>query len=106
MLFNVTYELVTPESAEHGEAEERGFVAEDIDLRSAIEEIGYCAMEADSYPISHKNPPRWFTNYEYGNGTRDYFEKGIEESRSLHLPDNITPSSALRVARLLGIKVN
>ena len=26
-MFAVTYEIVTPDSAEHGEAEERGFVA-------------------------------------------------------------------------------
>lgn len=102
--FNVTYEIVTDESAEHGEAAESGFVAENVTLRDAIENLSaasnFCelaSIEADCWPISHDNPPRWIT-YQY---SRDW-EYGDCESRSIHFPRGITPSSAIRVARLLG----
>jgi len=35
--FSVTYEIVTPESAEYGDAEDRGWVVEDATLRDALE---------------------------------------------------------------------
>ena len=38
--FNVTYEIVTQESAEYGEADKSGFVCEDVTLREAIEALG------------------------------------------------------------------
>lgn len=102
MRFNVTFETVTPESAEQGDAADRGFIAEGVTLREAIREHcqgfgwnGY--VEADSWPCSLSCPPRWFTFY----GEMDY-RTGETESRSLHLPEGISPSSALRIARLLG----
>ncbi len=98
--FNVTYEIVTPESAEYGEAEECGFIAEDVDLREAFCLVGHMAIEADSWPTSLDNPPRWLTNYEFNEN----YTTGARESRSLHLPDTITGSSAMRIARLLGVK--
>lgn len=104
--FNVTFEIMTPESAEYGEPESRGFIAQNITLREAVGLVGGCAHEADTAPLSLSNAPRWFTNAEYGHGTREYFETGREESRSLHLPADITPSSALRIARLLGVRID
>lgn len=98
-MFSVTFEIVTPESAEYGEADSRGFVLESCTLREAIEALGGYACEADSAPISLANPPRWFTNYDYGE---DY-SSGAHEARSLHLPRNISSHSAMRVARLLGV---
>jgi len=102
--FNVTYEIVTDESAENGDAQERGFIAENISLREAIENLSaasnsceLASIEADCWPISRDNPPRWIT-YQYG---RDW-ESGEFESRSIHFPRGITGSSAIRVARLLG----
>jgi len=95
-VFSVTFETVTPESAEQGDVEEQGFVCQQVDLREAFEEIGNTAME-------HDGSMRWFTNYEYGNGTRAYYEQGLEESRSLHLPDSTTNASRIRIARLLGV---
>ena len=35
--FNVTYEIVTEESAAEGDAEERGFIAEGLTLRDAVD---------------------------------------------------------------------
>ena len=94
--FSVTYESVTEESAAHGDVEERGYIIEATDLRTAIDELNGTVIEADEYPIS---APRWFTTE-----ARQDIHTGAYESRSLHLPSNVTPSSARRVARLLGLR--
>ena len=87
--FAVTYEIVTPESAADGDVEEHGYVVESCDLAEAMEEVGgVCYDSADG---------RWFANVEYNV---DY-QTGAYESRSLHMPDNATPASCARVARLL-----
>ena len=101
--FAVTFERYFPHEPEEDicEADESGFVLEDCTLREAIREFDG-ALEADEWPI---RSPRRFTNHEYGNGTCEYYEQGISESRSLHLPERITPSSRRRIARLLGLKV-
>ena len=104
--FSVTYEVVTPESAEHGDAEDRGFIAEDLTLRDALDAwdgAGY-HVEADCCPVDGGpyGVPRWFTAYKVNNGTRECYETGAEESRGLHLPDDVTPETALRIARLVG----
>jgi hypothetical protein len=103
-IFNVTFEIVTDESAENGDAQERGFVAENISLRDAIDGLSassnsceLASIEADCWPISRDNPPRWIT-YQYG---RDW-QSGEFESRSIHFPRGITGSSAIRIAKLLG----
>jgi hypothetical protein len=75
-VFDVTYDIVTYESAEHGDAAERGFVATGVGLREAIQEIGGHAYEADCYPV---RSPRWFTNHEYGED----FTTGARETRYL-----------------------
>jgi hypothetical protein len=100
--FSVTYEryLPHPDDEEVCEADERGFVLEDVSLREAVKAVGYVCLEADEWPV---HAPRWFTNHEYGNGTREYFEQGISETRSLHVPDGVTAASRRRIARLLGV---
>lgn len=102
-LFSVTYEIITPESAEYGDAEDRGWIVQDVCLRDALEEIPEgCHAESDSY--SDPMPaPRWITFYETNEGTADFYESGDTQNLSLHFPDNITPSSAKRLARLLGV---
>ena len=104
--FAVTYEIVTPASAEHGDADERGFIVEDATLRDALAEWdGHgCHVEADSYPVSLERGtvPTWFTAYKVNDGTRDFFETGSEESRGLHLPDDLGAYTRLRIARLVG----
>jgi hypothetical protein len=95
--FSVTYELVN--EAEAGDTDRRGFIAESLTLREAMGILGGSADEADSRPVTRANPPRWFTLYRGQDLlTGDY------ESRSLHIPDNVTPSSRLRIARLLGVR--
>lgn len=102
MRFSVTYEIVGHAEAEAGDTDRRGYALEDGTLREALEAIGHCAQEADSWPV--RPDIRWITNYEFGHGTRAYFEQGDEESRSLHFPKGMSGASRLRVARLLGIK--
>lgn len=108
MKFRVTYEIVTPESAEHGDAAERGFVmpgewrddietatrepagAHDMTLREALK---ICYPQEDS--------GSWWSE---SDGRQNY-RAGAIETRSLHPPKGITPSSYARVTRLLGIRV-
>ena len=106
--FDVTFEIVTPESAEYGDAESRGFVVENVSLRDAIYAVcgsedprflPYC--EADCSPV---RSPRWFTFYKVNEGTPDYFETGAEESRSIHLPESLSDASRMRIARLFNVK--
>lgn len=98
--FNVTFETVTQESAEHGDAAERGFLGEALSFREALElfnaERDWTMVEADSCPISRDCPPRWFTD-----SGEVQFASGDCRAVSLHLPDWVKPSSAMRIARLV-----
>lgn len=58
--------------------------------------------EPDSWPI--RDRMRWLTFYEYNAGTREYFMDGVDETRTLHIPESITASSSRRIARLFRIK--
>jgi len=103
-LFSVTYERWTEADTEIGDTDDRGFVIEDVSLRDAIQlgleyrEPSWAgACEADS---SNPRTTRWLTFYDWNNGTREYYETGVVEQRSLHIPDGITPSSRKRIHRL------
>jgi hypothetical protein len=96
--FSITYEIVTPESALNGEAEEQGFIVKDVSFRDAMDELRQHRrnyVEADCLPV-HR--PRWFTFYDVAE---DYVT-GARTSYSLHLPDHITESSRMRIARYVG----
>ena len=113
--FVLTFDVVTPESAEFGDTARAGFVPRTgsiparshhpknparFTLRDAVgiltrrESAG--PVEADSCPVSLACPPRWFN---YG-GSVDL--DGEATRVSLHLPRGTTPATAMRVARLLG----
>lgn len=100
--FTVTYDIVTEESAEYGDAEERGFVLPggwhqpdvndphvSMSLREAVNLVG-CVENSGS----------WFTETD----ERFDYETGGRETRSLHPPRNVTPSSYRRLCRLLGAR--
>ena len=91
--YSVTYDIVTPESAENGDVAEAGYVAEDVSLRDAIDAVGGVCYE-------HNGGYEWFTNCEYNLN----YGTGAQESRSLHLPDGITGASRVRIGRLLGVR--
>ncbi len=103
--FSVTYEIVTDESAEQGEAESRGYVAEDIGLREAFKlvqetESPHCSTESIECDESPIRSPRWVTV----TSGRDWLS-GDSESRSLHIPDHATAATRRRIARLFGLSV-
>ena len=98
--FSITYETVTPESAEDGEAADLGFYMQEISFTEAmsyLRNIGAlgCYCEADGYPLS---TPRWFTFYQ----VEEDFRTGETTSYALHLPENLTSSSRMRIARAVG----
>jgi len=96
--FSITYDIVTPESAEDGDLADCGMHAEGLTFREAMDELRWhrgCHVEADSYPL-HR--PRWFTFYE---AEHDY-ATGAVTSYSLHIPEHITEASRKRIARIVG----
>lgn len=102
--FSITYETITPESAEDGEAADMGFVYEDLGFREAFQRIdyagGYSNCEASEYPV---RSPRWLTFYSI----EEDFSTGEVTNWSLHIPDHVTPASRVRIARLFrcyGVK--
>jgi hypothetical protein len=103
MGFRVTYEIITPESAEHADVAERGFVEADgfkldadavgrgdceMSLREAARLVSAGTMEDSGYWFSEADPRR---NYQ----------TAAEEFRSLHPPENITAASYARLRRLM-----
>lgn len=105
--FNVTFERWDQEALEIGETDDRGFVIEGVSLGGAIrlgleysrpEWCGEC--EANEWPI---RSPRWLTFYKWNDGTHEYYTTGIEEQRSLHIPESVTESSRKRICRLFGL---
>jgi len=95
-LINITYEVITPESAAEGDVAERGWLSplliatEDLDEDDpswidatirALQNEGIGSVEADS---SH-GTPRWFTEID---GNMDY-QTGAETRRSIH-PEGFT----------------
>lgn len=106
--FSVTFERYFPHADEDDicDADERGFVIEDVSLRDAMslgleyrEPSWAGACEPDSYPA---NGVRWLTFDKWNDCTRENLERGISESRSLHFPAKITESSRRRICRLFG----
>lgn len=103
MKFSVSFEITTYESAENGEAETRGVIDEGLTLRDAIQEVhrthtnlvGHVeAIEPNSWPVDRV---RWITVHNAPE-----YDTGARESRTLHIPDTITPASSRRIARLVG----
>ena len=102
--FYITYEIVTPESAEHGDAAERGYAmpggwqfelsamtpddvkACALDLRSAVNMVG-CTEDSGC----------WFSEVD----GRQNYRTGAETRFDLHPPHNITGASYARIKRLL-----
>lgn len=102
--FSVTYEIVTAESAEHGEAEERGYVITEEDgysLRECIAELFKTRTNAvDGIECIYGQCGHWGAWLTVCNSSE--FETGARESRALHLPPRITLASQKRLFKLLG----
>lgn len=93
-MFSITYEIITEESAEHGEPEETGFELEDISLREAHEFLrwtgGYCETNC-----SDARQATWISFY----CEPDYMT-GETKNYALHIPKSATAASRARIARL------
>jgi len=115
--FRVTYETITEESAEIGDAAERGYLswqgtpeddyAQSVwDLRDLTDKLAGCWAEGDGATIFAT--PRWLNldpgaDFWLSPFWRDLAgDDALGVSVSVHRPDWITDSSWLRVCRLLG----
>ncbi len=87
MTFHVTYQIVTEESAEQGEAAESGFIDKDLGLREAVNAVfrtrtlfvGGCGVCYDDRTFTVDNGMEFLT--------------GEYESRSLHRDRKVTNAS-------------
>jgi hypothetical protein len=95
--FAVTFEIVTPESAEHGDAEERGHIEESASLRDAVKALHATRTNRvdgiESIQTDGQNE-----SVTIRNGME--FETGANESRTLHIPGAVTHATAARIVRL------
>lgn len=108
--FNVTYDLVTPESVECGDLADYGFIGA-CGLQFSVS--GICGKpagdlkasgamrlrEALAYVSPQYDAGRWFGEVD---GRQDY-RTGEVETRALHPPAKITAASYGRLSRLLGV---
>lgn len=102
-MFSVTYEIWNEESSEIGDTNERGYIAESVSLREAVQYVfetrtnrvdGITAIEANESPVES---PRWVTVY---NGME--YLTGDYENRSIHFPENLTSATRCRIYRLIA----
>ena len=96
--FRVTYEIVTPDSAEHGDVAERGFMLPGHWRVSSGRNAGLTLREATRLAAPQEDSGRWWSEVD----GRQHYATGAVETRSIHPPRNITPSSYARVSRVLG----
>lgn len=78
-LVRTTYEIITPESAEHGDVAEEGFI--DEDGQECTPEEAFNMVEGCEPSASDFTGGVWYTDNEYHT---DY-KTGAQESRSYHL---------------------
>lgn len=108
----ITYEVITPESAEHGDAEERGFIEPKFKLRVPVEE----ALDESKWPAGSldwtlreaelflgrrgmEDSGTWFNSCD---PERD-FQTGAETFYSLHPTNQGGSITAASYARLRAI---
>lgn len=96
MLFSVTFEIVTPESAEHGDCEESGFVARNVGLRHAVDYL-FATRTSHVDGIEFGNCDD--RSVSIGNGME--FRTGARESRTLHFPPHMSDSTRGRILQLV-----
>lgn len=89
ILISKTYEIVTPESAENGEAEERGFEFEDVayTFKELVDEMRNY-IHPSSMPMSG-NTREWLST----EAEQDY-QDGSYTTYSLHCSHKNTPRQA------------
>ncbi len=91
-LIRITYEIMTPESAELGDADERGWIDEDGTEYSVDEVIKLCRYLYPSSSSFHTGI--WYTDVD----KHEDFRTGAVESWSYHL-ENFSPEEEAEVYR-------
>lgn len=107
--FTLAFQIITEESAANGDYSSCGLITRPgnspnrslFGLREAIAIFrnfydGSGPVEADCSPISKETPPRWFNTCNQG-----FNADGENVNVSLHIPKEVSPSSAMRLARYL-----
>ena len=94
--FNVTYQIVTEESAEQGDVAEAGFLAENVSFSEALSLVNSYAPHPGNSDV---RAACCFTT----EADIDYCT-GEHETRTIHLPETVTPASRGRIAALLGAR--
>jgi hypothetical protein len=87
-VYAITYENVTPESAEQGDADSRGYEIEHT--HDTLEEIIYLGRNTygtNEPSSSHPHAGMWWSSSDPVQN-RDYWEKGINKYYSLHVKNS------------------
>lgn len=99
---DITYDDVTPESAEHGEFSDQGYLEEDREFEDLRELIEF--MKREGYMYTSESPVRencsdhmWFSTNTF---TQDY-TKGIERTENIHI--RTSGRNKFRIAKLLKL---
>lgn len=110
MIVNVTYETVTPESAERGDYDDCGFL-DYSGLRHSVRGLwgeaagklkAECAMPL-RVALYHVYPQHAEGGtFREIDGRTDY-RTGEVETRALHASYSVTPASLARLARVMGV---
>ncbi len=88
LIISKTYEVITPESAEHGDAEERGFIFESEphtfrELVDLLQRLGACSPSSwpvrcgDHFWVSTIDPER-----DYRTGADTYYSVHLDRANS------------------------
>lgn len=104
MAWRVTYDIVSYESAEQGDAVERGFVLPGgwkVEADSG-DNVNMSLREALDLCTPQEDCGQWLNEVD---GRTDY-TSGDNETRALHPPRAITPASYRRLCRLCGVRHN
>lgn len=90
ILVNITYEIVTEESAENGEAEESGFLAENSEytFRELVDALREKFTNASCWPVS-ANVNTWFASEPDTD-----FRTGEVQTESIHYSRANPPKNA------------
>jgi hypothetical protein len=101
MLFNVTYEIVTPESAEEADVDEHGYIQAEATLREALTAVWDTRTSHVDGILSVEVSDRWCDArwVTVNNGME--FLTSAYESRSLHFPEELTGATRKRIIRLV-----
>lgn len=108
--YTVGYEIITEESAKHGDAESRGVISETNILRDAIDDVMGHNQTILAVEANDAGDPRWVTvYYDMDPYTGDYENRDIYFAYMCRTPSGknacMSTSSRKRIARLLGARV-